>query len=582
MPPNSSDLCEAWIFQDLLLESLLQYKKRREESQRRTAAAAAWSLELSSFMETSCPCNNCKERTVVFDSTSSTYVCSSCSVEQSGILVSHLEGSFNAPLGTFIRIGASEYNYRDKKRFDAQNQINDVASSLGLSSQHSDKVYHIIQQITNNEFGIGNWFSILIAACFHVVIRQNCLPLSISEIAAVTRFDVHEIGRMVTRVTEFLGLNIPKFDVVASFERTIKSCNCLSRVPAEKLDLMFKQGRFLLQCCVKWFLMTGRQPMPIIAAVSLFVAEVNEVNVRIEDIAKEIYTGVNTSKMRYKELKETLIKVAQSLPWGKDVVQKNLVKNAPLILRYMAMKSKQDSKNSGLDSKELIQFNLQDIVSECTRKEDEYDMGDYLVKNDSQYISVKERNGLVCCDDLRRLKLSEDCLWQRYVEYLNGVSSVELTMRETVMAHRQKRKRGGMIPGCEDWWVKNSELKKKVSLDQILERNVGLDALPPSFVAGMEARKRRREKINSAKLRIGEIIQPAAAGLDGGKVVSSLEKLEARKEWKQGFVDSEDCIIELLLLLGANEEQVEQGHYNTLLDLHFFNSVGGERFAFHR
>ncbi|XXG57417.1 hypothetical protein AAC387_Pa03g4571 [Persea americana] len=141
-------------------------------------------------MEISYPCNNCKERTVVFDSASSTYVCSSCSVEQSGILVSHLEGSFNAPLGTFVRIGTSEYNYRDRKRFDAQNQINDVASSLGLSSQHSDKVYHMIQQITNNEFGIGNWFSILIAACFHVVIRQNCLPLSISEIAAVTRFDV--------------------------------------------------------------------------------------------------------------------------------------------------------------------------------------------------------------------------------------------------------------------------------------------------------------------------------------------------------------------------------------------------------
>eukprot|EP00268_Persea_americana_P001827 TRINITY_DN10549_c0_g2_i2.p1 TRINITY_DN10549_c0_g2~~TRINITY_DN10549_c0_g2_i2.p1 ORF type:complete len:292 (-),score=52.70 TRINITY_DN10549_c0_g2_i2:23-898(-) len=291
-------------------------------------------------MEISYPCNNCKERTVIFDSASITYVCSSCSVEQSGILVSHLEGSFNAPLGTFVRIGTSEYNYRDRKRFDAQNQINDVASSLGLSSQHSDKVYHMIQQITNNEFGIGNWFSILIAACFHVVIRQNCLPLSISEIAAVTRFDVHEIGRMVARVTEFLGFNIPKFDVVASFERAIKSCNCLSRVPAGKLDLMLKQGRFLLQCCVKWFLMTGRQPMPIIAAVSLFVAEVNEVNVRIEDIAKEIYTGVNTGKMRYKELKETLIKVAQSLPWGKDVVEMNLVKNAPLILRYMAMKSK--------------------------------------------------------------------------------------------------------------------------------------------------------------------------------------------------------------------------------------------------
>ncbi|KAJ8630739.1 hypothetical protein MRB53_024062 [Persea americana] len=545
-----------------------------------TPQLGAWS-----FMETSSLCKNCKERTIVFDSPSNTYVCSSCGVEQCGILVSHLEGSFNAPLGTFVRIGTSEYNYRDKKRFEAQNQINDVASSLGLSSQNSDKVYQMIQQITDNEFGAGNWFSILIAACVLAVIRQNCLPLSISEIAAVTGSNVYEIGRMFARVTEFLDLKLPKFDAVASFERVIRSCNCLSKISTEKLDQMLKQGRLLLQCCVKWFLTTGRQPMPVIAAVSMFVAEVNEVDIRIVDIAKEIYAGVTTSKRRYKELKETLVKVAQALPWGKDVTEKNLVKNAPLILRYMAMKSTQDSKNSGLDSEELIGFNLNEMVSECTRKETEYSVAGYMVENDSQYFSVEDRNGMVCCDVLERLKLSEDCLWKRYMEYLNGFAYVESTTREGVVkGHRRKRKRGSVILGCENWWMENSDLCKRLSLNQILERNVGFDAPPPSFVAGMEARRKRREKINSAKLRLSKVMQPAAAGMGGKKYISSFENSKDGKEWKQEGetrnIDSEDCIIELLLLHGANEEQIEQGHYNTLLDLHIFNSLGGERFAF--
>jgi transcription factor IIIB subunit 2 len=37
-------------------------------------------------------------------------------------------------------------------------------------------------------------------------------------------------------------------------------------------------------------------------------------------------------------------------------------------------------------------------------------------------------------------------------------------------------------------------------------------------------------------------------------------------------IDWEDCVIELLLLHGANEAEIEQGHYKRLLDLHVFTS----------
>jgi transcription factor IIIB subunit 2 len=37
-------------------------------------------------------------------------------------------------------------------------------------------------------------------------------------------------------------------------------------------------------------------------------------------------------------------------------------------------------------------------------------------------------------------------------------------------------------------------------------------------------------------------------------------------------IDWEDCVIELLLLHGANEEEIEQGQYKRLLDLHVFSA----------
>jgi transcription factor IIIB subunit 2 len=53
-----------------------------------------------------------------------------------------------------------------------------------------------------------------------------------------------------------------------------------------------------------------------------------------------------------------------------------------------------------------------------------------------------------------------------------------------------------------------------------------------------------------------------------------------KKRQKRGCcesIDWEDCIIELLLLHGANEAEIEQGQYRRLLELHVFSAVSGGR-----
>ena len=48
-----------------------------------------------------------------------------------------------------------------------------------------------------------------------------------------------------------------------------------------------------------------------------------------------------------------------------------------------------------------------------------------------------------------------------------------------------------------------------------------------------------------------------------------------RKKREVGIkgIDWEDCIIELLLLHQVDEDEIEEGQYNRLLDLHVFNSL---------
>jgi len=119
---------------------------------------------------------------------------------------------------------------------------------------------------------------------------------------------------------------------VHSLKRSVDSCHCFGDVDRSLVDRMKKQGVFLLQCVVKLFLNIGRRPLPFVVVVLVLVAEINQVDVRLEDLAKEFHDIVLTCRTRYRELLETLMIVAQVLPWGKDITKKNIAENAPFVI----------------------------------------------------------------------------------------------------------------------------------------------------------------------------------------------------------------------------------------------------------
>lgn len=532
-------------------------------------------------MEASGSCKGCKKNSLIRDDVTGSLVCSSCGLIQPFDNYDPQLGGLKGPQGTFVRVGTagtgSSLNYKDKKIFEAQKLIDDLMFKLGFSSEKSNEVRIMVSTITEGEFGQGDWFPVLVGACSYVVRRRSNRALPIAEVGAVIGCDVYELGRMIGRVVEFLNLKLPELDIVNSLELAFRKCGSLNRVSKDKVDQMLKQGKFLVQWAVKWFLTTGRRPLPMIAAVLMFVAELNQVDVRIENIANEIHAGVATSRLRYKELSEALVKVAQSLPWGSDVSTKNIVKNAPFVIQYMEMKLRSQlsgKPRKGKKNLERIGFDLDSVVSECLKKEFDYVSEGYSIENGA---AADDRNGLLLdIDDSDKLKLSQESLSLMYSKFVNEGSRVNPMGDDGGDNRRRERRREYDPPVIKNWWNGKSDKSKKLLLKQILEKDVGLNALPPSFVSGCLAYERRREKINAAKLRIKKVMYPSNTSSDDTDDFSAKEQehlhAEKKRRRAKADIDWEDFAIETLLLHHVKEDEIEKGHYNTLLDLHVFNS----------
>ncbi|KAJ0018111.1 hypothetical protein Pint_10403 [Pistacia integerrima] len=485
-------------------------------------------------------CTSCQSKSLTHDHISGNVICTSCGTVQSFDNFDSQTYGHDGPIGTYIHVGSvgtgSILNYNEKKIYESKKLIDEYAYKLNLTCQRFVDVKNMIDEVTQGEFGLGKWFPILIGACSYIVMRMENKSLPMGEIASVLNCDVYELGRMVTRVVEFLNLKLPEFDIVIMFEKVFSNSKLAKLVELErdKLEQMRQQGVILLNCAVKWFLTTGRRPMPFVAAVLVFVAELNGVGLRIEDVAKEVHCVGGTCRRRYSELLEALVKVAQVLPWGKDVNVKNIMKNAPFVMRYMEMKSMENKK----EDEKRVKFggvNFDGMVRECLEKDFDYGIDENEVETDARYFDMDDRRGFnrggVGNGD--KIELSHVCLKMIYTNEVDG------------------------------------RRLSRVSE----EKDVGLDVMPPSFVNGCMVNERRRAKINFAKVRINNVMHPSRPDAGDGENFGSLECLfaEKRKRRKLGEIDWEDFIIETLLLHQVKQEDIETGHYNTLVALHVFN-----------
>ena len=129
------------------------------------------------------------------------------------------------------------------------------------------------------------------------------------------------------------------------------------------------------------------------------------------------------------------------------------------------------------------------------RKNVEHGTSGNCVENDSLYFEPEENRGFVRSggESFDQMKISHECLLLMYTEFLNEMGH-EKFMEGSGEVPQRKGMIGFEFLACRDWWEGKSELSKKLLLKQILEKDVGLDALPPSFVNGCKVYKRGKKR----------------------------------------------------------------------------------------
>jgi transcription factor IIIB 90 kDa subunit len=522
------------------------------------------------------------------------------------------DGRLDLRASSIVR-NISDNAYRENKLACASETITSIASGLGLSPTRAAEALQMAKSATNGNLATpGSAFlPALAAACALLVARTHRIPLSLAEAAAAGFCPTHSLADLVSRVAAQLDLpTVPSFDYATALDRAVRQSPSLLHAAEDKREAILAQARFLLRCAAKWSLTTGRYPLPLIAAVVTFSAEVNGVtSVSMDDIAQDLSVGLRTSLRRYKELIDALVRVArQLLPWGADVNAKNLLLNAPMLLRLMEMQSQSDPSERFIES---FAPDMAGIVQVHSSLDD--DESRYLQIVPSGADDSDLGNTVQVFNGMEDQKISGKSLSDAYQNVLQRLARLQELGQVGKGANRRKIWREAlelepwMDSVVDDWG-------KHISLEELEDIDIGYDAPPPSFTANLELEKQRRERIEAAKRRIDAIRKASAAisnhsqpvpraedvcppqklprnergrkKMDGRDKIMPRDTVVAnpigpdgskkrRRRVSLDGIDWEDCIIELLLLHGASESEIEEGQYRRLLELHVFSAVHG-------
>ncbi|CAI9754988.1 unnamed protein product [Fraxinus pennsylvanica] len=148
-----------------------------------------------------------------------------------------------------------------------------------------------------------------------------------------------------------------------------------------------------------------------------------------------------------------------------------------------------------------------------------------------QYFEVNHQSPLRI-DYPDKFQISPECLTMIYSKFLDEVPLLKATS-ERSKDNKRKRARSFDLHACADWWKGKSDLSKKLLLKQVFEKDVGLDASPPSFDRGCLASARRKEKIKASKLRIQKIMHPLVADSGDGNDICAFKRIKSGKKQRK-------------------------------------------------
>ncbi|XP_073425127.1 transcription factor IIIB 50 kDa subunit-like [Dendrobates tinctorius] len=214
----------------------------------------------------------------------------------------------------------------------------------------------------------------IIGCCVYITCRQNRWPLTIAIISSMVYASYEVLSSVFLELGQALKIDVPSMSLqdlakshCQSF-RLFQDCSSAPKNYAESPDKVLERTFQILELASETWLVTGRQPIPMItAAVYLSWQSLKPVQRRSCTFSRFCKLS-ETEKpspavMRLKELKEVCLKLSAQLPWLKilTINKNNVVFHLGDILKhrnYLLRKVLEDVEMSTTKSEESKSSNL--------------------------------------------------------------------------------------------------------------------------------------------------------------------------------------------------------------------------------
>ncbi|XP_018108864.1 transcription factor IIIB 50 kDa subunit-like isoform X2 [Xenopus laevis] len=190
---------------------------------------------------------------------------------------------------------------------------------------------------------------IIVACCVYITCRQHQWPITMATLCTLIYAKKELFASLFLDIVQVLKVDVPSL----SLQNLIKS-HCSSfklfkdsyEVPpqyAEKLDAVSERTVQIVELAYETWLVTGRHPIPMITAAAYISWQSLQPSRRMSCTLSRFCKMSDIdmpppSTIRLKELQETLIKLANYLPWLKilSLNRKNIVQHLGDLLKHRA------------------------------------------------------------------------------------------------------------------------------------------------------------------------------------------------------------------------------------------------------
>ncbi|XP_028655008.1 transcription factor IIIB 50 kDa subunit [Erpetoichthys calabaricus] len=334
-------------------------------------------------MQPSGPCPECGSSQIVEDSlySQTQFVCEDCgAVVSEGLLTTTLSEEKHLNEVKFSRLPTEKQPGRG--HIQGLQRIRSLCRILRFSSniEESSEVlfkkayYHPAFLSTHAEKKEA-----LAGCCVLVACRQNDWPITMGTISYLLQANGEVMHKVYTELVQKLHLETPPTDLTQLIE---SHCNSFKLSPSSCPDLfsecttrLAKRASELLELADETWLVTGRQPVPILTAVTymswLSLRPIaSRLNISLINFCKIAKVPVPApASKRLIELQDVLCKLGQGLPWLRGVkldrksvakYTEDILKHRGILLRQAMRKYEEEWENEQKCSSVLLSDSEED------------------------------------------------------------------------------------------------------------------------------------------------------------------------------------------------------------------------------